>query len=57
MSAVRTEMSALNIDYVELVDADTIEPLARAHKRILLAAAAWVGKARLIDNIQYEVPE
>lgn len=57
VNTVRNEMSALNIDYVELVDANTIEPLARATGRVLLAAAAWVGKARLIDNIQYEVPE
>ncbi|MCC6698737.1 MAG: pantoate--beta-alanine ligase [Candidatus Hydrogenedentes bacterium] len=57
VNAVRNEMDALNIDYVELVDANTIEPLARATGRVLLAAAAWVGKARLIDNIQYEVPE
>ncbi|GMV94670.1 MAG: pantothenate synthetase [Candidatus Hydrogenedentota bacterium] len=56
LKTVRNEMAGLNIDYVELVDADTIQPLERVEGRALLAAAAWVGKARLIDNIQYEVP-
>lgn len=56
LETVRNEMAGLNIDYVELVDADTIQPLEHVEGRVLLAAAAWVGKARLIDNIQYEVP-
>ncbi len=57
IETVRQEMAGLNIDYVELVDADTIQPLQRVEGKVLLAAAAWVGKARLIDNIQYEVIE
>jgi pantoate--beta-alanine ligase len=57
LNAARQEMAGLNIDYLELVDADTIRPLERVEGKVLLAAAAWVGKARLIDNIQYEVPQ
>jgi len=57
IETVRRDMAGLNIDYVELVNADTIQPLERIEGRVLLAAAAWVGKARLIDNIQHEVPE
>jgi pantothenate synthetase len=42
---------------VELVDAETLEPVERVVDVVLLAAAAIVGNARLIDNIKYEVVE
>lgn len=43
------------IDYVEMVDADTIEPLIRAEGRVLTAMAVYIGKTRLIDNFIMEV--
>jgi pantoate--beta-alanine ligase len=46
----------VKLDYVELVD-DDIQPLDRVRGKVLLAVAAWVGPARLIDNIKYEVTE
>jgi pantoate--beta-alanine ligase len=39
------------LDYVEAVDGDTLEPVAVARAGTLLAAAAWFGRARLIDNL------
>ena len=39
------------IDYVALVDAATLEPLARAHGESRLIAAASLGAVRLIDNL------
>jgi pantoate--beta-alanine ligase len=39
------------LDYAEVVDADTLEPLARISGDTLVALAAFVGKARLIDNV------
>ncbi len=39
------------IDYVELVDAKTLEPVNRIERPTLLALAVYFGKARLIDNI------
>ncbi|MCS7065242.1 MAG: pantoate--beta-alanine ligase [Fimbriimonadales bacterium] len=38
------------IDYVELVDAETLEPVSRIERPTLLALAVYFGKARLIDN-------
>ncbi len=38
------------LDYANVVDGDTLEPLARADDRSVLAVAAFVGKTRLIDN-------
>ncbi len=38
------------LDYAELVDAETLEPVERVDGPTLLALAVYVGKARLIDN-------
>ncbi len=39
------------VDYVDLVDARTLEPVRTSNGRPLrLAAAAWLGRTRLIDN-------
>ncbi|PWC33002.1 pantoate--beta-alanine ligase [Azospirillum sp. TSO35-2] len=39
------------IDYIELRDAETLEPVTRVTRPARLLAAAWMGKARLIDNV------
>ena len=41
----------LRLDYAEVVDADTLLPLADISKGALVAVAAWVGTTRLIDNV------
>jgi len=41
----------LRLDYGELVDPDTLQPLDTVDDRGLLAVAAWLGSARLIDNV------
>ncbi len=38
------------IDYLELVDAQNLQPVDRVEKDALLVMAVYVGKARLIDN-------
>ncbi len=43
------------IDYVEMVDADSIEPLTKAKGRVLTAVAVYIGSTRLIDNFIMEV--
>lgn len=43
------------IDYVEMVDADSIQPLAKAEGRVLVAMAVYIGSTRLIDNFIMEV--
>jgi pantoate--beta-alanine ligase len=50
-STVETE-PRVRVDYVSIVDADTLEKLDKLDDRpILIAVAAYVGKTRLIDNI------
>ena len=39
------------VDYVEIVDAETLQPVGKAGKNSLLAAAVYFGKTRLIDNL------
>lgn len=42
------------IDYVELVDWNTLEPIEQVKKPMLAAIAVYIGKTRLIDNFIYE---
>ena len=43
--------SGAKLDYLEIVDPDTLEPEPVVAKQVLVAVAAFVGKTRLIDNI------
>ena len=42
--------SAVRVDYAELVEWATLEPVEMATAGTLFAVAAWVGATRLIDN-------
>ncbi|HVF04481.1 MAG TPA: pantoate--beta-alanine ligase [Frankiaceae bacterium] len=53
--AVLDAEPGLRLDYLELVDPDTLRPLDRSHDTALLAVAAWVGSTRLIDNVTIAV--
>jgi pantoate--beta-alanine ligase len=44
---------AVRLDYLAVVDPDTLEDRREASKGTLAAVAAWVGTTRLIDNIQF----
>jgi pantoate--beta-alanine ligase len=44
---------AVREDYVAVVDADTLEPVSRVRGHVLVAVAARVGRARLIDNFEW----
>ncbi|AWK85310.1 pantoate--beta-alanine ligase [Azospirillum thermophilum] len=54
LDAARMRIAAAgfsSIDYVELRDAETLEPVDSLTRPARLLAAAWLGKARLIDNV------
>ena len=51
----RLEEGGFRPDYVEVRDADTLAPAAADHKRLVVLAAAWLGKARLIDNLPLDI--
>jgi len=46
-----TEAGFGAVDYVAVRDAETLEPVRDASKPARVLAAAWLGKARLIDNV------
>jgi len=41
----------VRLDYFEMVDPETLDPVSDLSRGALVAVAAFVGKARLIDNI------
>lgn len=43
------------IDYVEVVDAETLQPIEKIEQKTLVALAVKIGRARLIDNTVLEV--
>ena len=45
---------AVRLDYIEIVNPETLEPETAVTKRTLVAVAAFVGQTRLIDNILLE---
>jgi pantoate--beta-alanine ligase len=45
----------IRVDYVDVGNGQTLADMAELRGPVLLAAAAWVGKTRLIDNIYLEV--
>jgi pantoate--beta-alanine ligase len=42
---------SVRLDYLEIVEPDTLESIPAISKRALIAVAAFVGNTRLIDNI------
>jgi len=50
MRAVIRRAPAARIDYIEVVDADTMEPLRVVERPALVALAVFIGTTRLIDN-------
>lgn len=45
------------IDYVSIVDVDTLEPLSRIEERALVALAVHIGETRLIDNLVIDLKQ
>jgi pantoate--beta-alanine ligase len=53
VAGVRRDLEAagIRVDYVEVVDPETMTPLAQASEGSAIAAAVRIGKTRLIDNV------
>jgi pantoate--beta-alanine ligase len=57
--AVRTEAASrivaderLRLEYLEVVDPDSMQPVPRIDRPVIAAGALWVGATRLIDNVR-----
>jgi pantoate--beta-alanine ligase len=42
---------ALRLEYLEIVDAGSMQPVAAVEAPVRIAAAVWLGATRLIDNV------
>lgn len=49
---VIAEASLARIDYLELVDAETLQPILETNPTSLIVIAAFFGQTRLIDNLR-----
>ncbi|CZR96892.1 Pantothenate synthetase [Clostridioides difficile] len=54
ISTINSEPLA-KIDYVEIVDSNTLQPVKEIEDSILVAIAVFIGKTRLIDNFTFEL--
>jgi pantoate--beta-alanine ligase len=51
MRAVMLAEKDVQVDYVEVSDPDTLEPIRTMQERVVLLVAARIGATRLIDNL------
>ncbi len=43
------------IDYFEVIRSTDLQPASTSDKELLIAAAAWLGKPRILDNLEFEI--
>jgi pantoate--beta-alanine ligase len=56
MRGMIADAGPVKIDYIEIVDPQTLEPLAVVDRAGRICLAVRIGKSRLIDNIAVDVP-
>ncbi len=49
--AVFTTEPLVRVEYLEVVDAEEMQPVEEIRAPARIAVAAWVGETRLIDNV------
>ena len=45
------QVPSMDIEYISIVDADTLQNIDHIRGKVLIAVAVRIGPARLIDNI------
>ncbi len=54
-AANQLKLAGLTPDALDIRDALTLRPLTAESTRAVILVAAWLGKARLIDNAQVDL--
>ncbi|WMS89172.1 pantoate--beta-alanine ligase [Pleionea litopenaei] len=49
------KQDGFKVDYFEIVNRATLEPAKEQDRELLIAAAAWLGQPRLIDNQEVDI--
>jgi pantoate--beta-alanine ligase len=57
MRKILSAVASAKIEYVEIVDAKTLQPLKNIDRPALIALAVRIGSTRLIDNILIDTPK
>jgi len=47
----------VSVEYIEIVDPESLEPLTEIHRHALAAVAAKIGTTRLIDNLRIDLQD
>jgi pantoate--beta-alanine ligase len=55
MRKILQQAPSIKIEYISIVDADTLQGLEKIGDRVLVAVAVKIGSTRLIDNILVDV--
>ena len=55
MCKVLKQAPAIKVEYISIVDAETLQPLEKAQGKVLAAVAVRIGQTRIIDNILVDV--
>jgi pantoate--beta-alanine ligase len=50
------KIKSVRIDYIEIVDSRSLQPLKKVSKSCFIALAVYIGKTRLIDNLAIGTP-
>lgn len=56
MATIIQSAGPAQIDYISIVDPDSMQPVAEIDKPVLLAVAVRIGGVRLIDNVRVDPP-
>jgi pantoate ligase/cytidylate kinase len=51
IQAALQEEKGIEVDYIEVVDPETLAPLSSAKESMVLLVAVRLGRTRLIDNL------
>jgi pantoate--beta-alanine ligase len=57
MEKILTQVPSVEIQYVSVLDAETLEAIEKVRGKVLAAIAVKIGTARLIDNIMVDAPK
>jgi pantoate--beta-alanine ligase len=52
IAGARAALDVDRVDYVDLVDAESLQPITEVERPAVLAIAAFIGRTRLLDNVR-----